>query len=66
MLVLAEREVDLARRAVSAGDELPADDQARPESSSHRDKGEVLDPAADATPALADGGEIDVVLRPTR
>jgi hypothetical protein len=44
-----------------AGQQLSAEHQPRAKPGTDREEREVLDPARDAPPALADGGEVDVV-----
>src|SRR5262249_61590308 len=56
------REVELARRAVVAAVELAAQDEAGSEAGADREEDEVVDAACDPTPALAECGEVDVVL----
>ena len=58
----AQRVVELARGAAVARDELAANDQPGAETGPHRQEGEVLHAPADAPPALADGGQVDVIL----
>ena len=55
-------EVDLAGRAVTAAVQLAAQHEAGAEAGADREEHEVLDAPRHAAPALADRGEVDVVL----
>ena len=55
-------EVDLARGAVAAPVQLAAKHEAGAEPGAHREEHEVFDAPRHPAPALADGGEVDVVL----
>ena len=57
-----EREVDLAGRAVVSAMELAAQDEAGTHAGADREEEEVVDPARDALPVLAERREVDVVL----
>jgi hypothetical protein len=61
-----ECEVDLAGGAVSATEELAAEDEACAHAGSDREKDEVAYPSRDPVPLLAEGGEVDVVLEGDR
>ena len=55
-------EVDLAGGAVAAAVELAPEHEPGAEAGADREEHEVVDPARDPAPVLADGGEVDVVL----
>ena len=55
-------QVDLAGGAVAAAMELAPEDQPGAEAGTDREEDEVLHPARDPLPALADGRQVDVVL----
>jgi len=54
--------VQLTRRAVATAVQVAAEHDGRAETGSHGDEREIVESACNPAPALAEGGEIDVVL----